>query len=270
MRSSVFCFNFCNGGQERSPQSLTSHTAGTLGAIKKQTAMRLIVLIFIGLTTQLSYSQEKSDLLGLRLKFHPLMMLNPDKPYIQGSTEILIKNKIGLEVGFGKRFIDDWLLDGILTDKEPDSAVVDFKGTSFMIDLKYYEIFSKRLANFSDYVGISYRWVDDLRNKRIEYYPYNRGDTINIGGDLLEENCAIQRELNIFAIKYGGIYEVNRFEFEGFVELGFKHKYQYYIDNELYVAGYDVFSDFHNPTPEPMDRFRPYLGIGFRISYRIL
>lgn len=31
MRSLVFRSNFCNGGQERSPQSLTSHTARTLG-----------------------------------------------------------------------------------------------------------------------------------------------------------------------------------------------------------------------------------------------
>ena len=232
--------------------------------------MRLIVLIFISLITQLTYSQEKSDLIGLRLKLHPFMMLNPDKPYIQGSSEILIKNKIGLEVGFGKRYRDDWLLDGILTDKEPDSVVVAFKGTSFMIDLKYYKLFLKGPANYSDYVGISYRWVDDLRNRRLEYYPYNRGDPVNMGSDLIEENCAIQRELNIFAIKYGGIYEYNRFGFEGFLELGFKHKYQYYIENELHEAGYDVFSDFHNPTPEPMNRFRPYLGIGFRISCRIL
>lgn len=33
LQSSVVRFNFCNGGQERSPQSLTSHTAGTLGLI---------------------------------------------------------------------------------------------------------------------------------------------------------------------------------------------------------------------------------------------
>ena len=30
LRNSVIRFNFCNGGQERSPQSLTSHTTGTL------------------------------------------------------------------------------------------------------------------------------------------------------------------------------------------------------------------------------------------------
>jgi hypothetical protein len=33
LRSLVFRFNFCNGRQERSPQSLTSHTAGTLARI---------------------------------------------------------------------------------------------------------------------------------------------------------------------------------------------------------------------------------------------
>lgn len=37
LRSSVVRFNFCNGGQERSPQSLTSHTAGTLAAIGADT-----------------------------------------------------------------------------------------------------------------------------------------------------------------------------------------------------------------------------------------
>ena len=36
LRSSVFRFNFCNGGQERSPQSLTSHTAGTLHCMAPQ------------------------------------------------------------------------------------------------------------------------------------------------------------------------------------------------------------------------------------------
>ncbi|MBW8331975.1 MAG: hypothetical protein K0M40_08140 [Prolixibacteraceae bacterium] len=232
--------------------------------------MRLTILIVISLVTQLIYGQEKSDLIGLRLKLHPFMLLNPDKPYIQGSTEIIVKNKIGLEIGFGKRYIDDWLLDGILTDKEPDSAVVDFKGTSFMGEIKYYGLISKISTNYSDYIGITYRWVDDLRNKRLEYYPYDRGNTINLGNDLIEENCAIQRGLNILAIKYGGILEYNKFGFEGFIELGIKHKHQYYIANELYEAGYDAFSDFHNPTPKPMNRYRPHLGIGFRISYKIL
>jgi len=32
MRSSVVRFKFCNGGQERSPQSLTNHTAKPLYA----------------------------------------------------------------------------------------------------------------------------------------------------------------------------------------------------------------------------------------------
>ena len=30
LRNSAIRFSFCNGGQERSPQSLTSHTTGTL------------------------------------------------------------------------------------------------------------------------------------------------------------------------------------------------------------------------------------------------
>jgi len=34
LRSSEIRFSFCNGRQERSPQSLTSHTTGTLVAIK--------------------------------------------------------------------------------------------------------------------------------------------------------------------------------------------------------------------------------------------
>jgi hypothetical protein len=36
LRSSVVRFNFSNGGQERSPQSLTSHTAETLFVIKAE------------------------------------------------------------------------------------------------------------------------------------------------------------------------------------------------------------------------------------------
>jgi len=54
LRSSEIRFSFCNGRQERSPQSLTSHTTGTLGTIlaktmlMKTTTKLLLMILEIG------------------------------------------------------------------------------------------------------------------------------------------------------------------------------------------------------------------------------
>jgi hypothetical protein len=186
------------------------------------------------------------------------MVVNPDKPYIQGSSELLIMDKLGFEFGFGKRYSNNWL-DGKL-----DSYVVKFQGASFMFDIRLYNNFlSEKIPDLTGYIGFSYRYIDDLRNIKARHRDI---DTSN--QNLLEDFCGYQRELHFLTVKMGSIVEYKKFGFDCFLEIGIKHKNQYYVKNELYNAGYSVISYMFEPYP--VKGYRPYLGMGFRFSYRIL
>jgi len=224
--------------------------------------MRITLLLIFCITSQLVYSQEEPNLIGLRLKLHPLMIINPDKPYIQGSTELIIKNKISFEFGLGKRYLDSGVLAGI----KPDTAVVDFDGIRLLFDVKYHGVFSKNIPELTDYIGLAYHWTNDLRNIRLVYQSVDT--TINPNG-INVENCAIQRKINVIALKYGGTFEYNRFGAEGFIAIGLKHKNQYFIGNESYDLGYSELSHFAMLF-DPTKGTSLYIGCGLRVSYRLL
>lgn len=228
--------------------------------------MRILFLILWSVLTSFCKAKTPESLIQLRLKFHPLPLLNPDKPYLQGSAELLIKKKWGAEVGFGKRYLDDWVLDGVLNDKKPDSAVVKFKGSSFFIDVKYYGL-ALQDRRIIDYLGFVYRRTSDLRNVTLQYYPNNSGGVLS---NLDEEHCAVQRELKIFALKYGWVYTYKRLNLEWFAEIGIKQKKQFYIANESYEAGKRLYSYFHNPSPKPVNNNSvPHVSVGIRIGYTL-
>ena len=148
LRSSVFRFKFCNGGQERSPQSLTSHTAGTLGVscgnkntflLNRTNIMRKIQIILVFIVSCLSNcnASESAIICG---KIH-------------NSNQIL------------------------------DLRIQNFLATypSYNLRLK-----TDSLGNFKikvPVVGLTQLWLSDIRQDGIPIF-INKGDSIHLEYDL--------------------------------------------------------------------------------------
>lgn len=217
------------------------------------------------------WTQEAIDPNNLRVKFNPGMVFNVDKPYLQANAEWVFRERIGLDVGYGKRFLDNWILDSQFNERGPDSAAVRFNGTLYSADLRYYMHLLPNTSKYRDYLflALSYRHIDDLRNVSLRYLAPDADTTGNVGTEIFIDHCAVQRKLDLITLKFGGIFEIDRFGIEGFIELGSNRKRQVYVANELHEAGYQLEGDLYRTQPVPENTIKPYLGISFRLSYRI-
>lgn len=236
----------------------------------KSAIILLLLSIFIG---QLS-AQEKGHRPSVYLKWHPIMVFNPDKPYMQMSAELLFKKRWGVELGYGRRILDDWIFDGIVTDKEPDSIAVPFKGQQFLFEINLYDLLIKAAPRSSasisvrDYGGVSFRYLKDVRNQTTEFFPEDSLRISNAGIDgLLTERYAIERDLKVFTIKYGLMMEVQRLRVDGFMEWGVKINTQRYLHNELEPEGFFPFRPGIGNFPG--QSVFPHLMLGIRLGYRL-
>ena len=234
---------------------------------KKRTIINLIICILLLLTSseQLFSINYNNAIVGFNLKFHPIMLANPDKPYIQGNFEIMFRNDIGLEIGFGKRYLDEWFYRPV----DQDSEAVRFNGTSFLIEVSKHKNILFSPSNLEDYIGGSFRMINDLRNVRLVYYRPTIYPFLPIP-ETETENCAIKREIILIAFRYGVKTTLkNGMIFETFFELGAKYKNQYHIGDEMEDSGYSLWSDSVVLAPVEFKGFLTHFMWGFRVGYRI-
>ena len=221
----------------------------------------IILLIFICLSLA-SYSQEIKKY-QIILKTHPLTLVSLDMPAIKGSCEFLINEKFGIEFGYGKRYLEQ----SPLFDYNLDTLTVNSNGNIKMLEFNWYDVLFNGYKNrnnisIHNYLGFSYRQINDLRNKIIDYWPEN--------SNTLKTDCyAIKKEVYIFTFKLGFIASYKRLSIEMLGELGIRYKNQKMLNNE--------FSQSTSSFPDGLwfwDRdykgILPNVNFSTRINYRIL
>ncbi len=126
-------------------------------------------------------------------KFHiytsPLQALDIfSRPMITLGGEYIIMNKIGvaIEGGVKHKDVDDY-----------DSTIVDSKGYSYRIELKYYDAFKIESERLQSYLSIEYRYIKDDYNSKFDYYANTQFQ------DLVTDNYAVLKNIYIGNIKYG-------------------------------------------------------------------
>lgn len=234
--------------------------------MRRQHTLLFLLLSFAFSTTT---NAQDSSKFAIRFKFHPLAAINLDRPSIIGSVELLFKNKVGVEYGYGRRFNDilfgqDWKLDSI---------TVPFSGQTQFIELTFYSPTKNRngstgfFNSMSKYIGFSYRHFTDLANGQKYYYPHN--DTASVNQSSKLDCYAVQRNVHVFVVKGGVIFKSGGFSTEFYGELGFRYKQQTLINNE-FDPDKDSFASGFWPWEKPYDGYLPTLNIGLKVNYQIL
>jgi hypothetical protein len=221
--------------------------------------IRHIILLF-SIITLTAKSQDTSKY-NVFLKIHPLAVINPDRPSIKGSVEFLYKHKIGIELGYGRRYSDRT----IWYQKLPDTLTRHFQGETEFIEITLYNPLRDRplllthKGQLDLSFGIIYRHFTDLRNFQI-YYSHPNDSTSTL-------DCyAIKREVNIFALKAGVAHRTKKISYEFYVELGVRHRKQSFINREWgkgdYVQNFGSYFINHD-----YNGFLPSALYAFKINY---
>jgi hypothetical protein len=225
------------------------------------------ITFFISGASMAQNDVKKSELL---FKFLPLNIFNPNMPHLTFGLEFKIKNKISLEIDYGRRIFNQGIypyLNYHLFGRSEnnlyyDSIVTPSSGERIHFEIKYYFLTSKG----SDmYAGLAFYKINDTRNKKITYFVPDPLDPNVRKGTI--EHTAIKKELHIIDFIVGLVSKFNRVRLESYLMIGLKHKKQEYIKNEFDKLGYS--SLHHYVWDMPMNSFRPSVNVGFRISYQI-
>ncbi len=168
----------------------------------------------------LAYSQEYS-FVQLKPKVHLLPLINPDRYFLQGSIEVLFKNRMGLEIGYGRRI-----------PKFSTGGIVKPFGESMMVEINYYPkaIKSGKNVRIRMIYGLSVKKIIDCQNKNITW-TIQSDNSLN---QQIIENVGVNKSMLIFGIKSGiEFYFFKTFGLDLFVEPGLKYK-----DNSLQSVYY--------------------------------
>ena len=225
-------------------------------------SLRILLILCFFINSQLIFSQESKDL-DVNLKFHLLPAITVGIPRMQGSVEFLYKKKVGLEVGYGKRYRDK----SFFFAKDVDTLTANTVGEIFLLDLNIYNVFNfinvhKKNMGLDHYVGLSFKNLYDYKNKMSSYYPP--------GDDLKTQDCyAFKRVVQVYSIKVGVIVSYKRLSIEGFGEFGIRDIRRNPVGNEI------DFTDF--PTDSglwfwgrPYNGILPNINFGLKLCFRII
>ncbi|MES2767398.1 MAG: hypothetical protein V4642_16100 [Bacteroidota bacterium] len=218
-------------------------------------------------------SQESS--INVIYKFHPLAAINPDRPSLTATAEILFNKKLGIEAGYGRRHANSVLFQ----DSELDTLHVPFSGHTILFEITLYnpsfiEKFDRgwhsTLAPSEHYVGIAYRYIEDLRNE-VEYYIDN--DDKSPGSRPFLKDCfAVQRHVHVLVLKAGSLKKFDtddtKYSIEFYGEVGIRYKNLKYLYAEI--------EPFEDVTPDgiffwqqPYRGIFPTLNFGFKVNMHI-
>lgn len=235
--------------------------------------MKKILIIISFLITTSCFAQD-SSLIKLKLKFVVFPFLSLNMPHITGAGEIIIKDKIGLEFGYGRRYLDRSLIEYISEwpdedNSQYDSLIVPNFGERIHFEMKYYTQIKDpdelEAFHVNNYFGLAFYKIHDIRNKKIEYLvPKN--DSI---ASIYFEHTAIEKKLLIFDFIFGQIHRYKKIEIDSYVLVGLKHHYRDFIQNEYDEKGYDIVYFRNSAFLKPLNGIRPSINFGMKISYKI-
>jgi hypothetical protein len=235
----------------------------------------MILILF--LTVNCLFAQK--DSINTIVKFHPLAAINYDRPSLTGTVEFLHNDKLGIELGYGRRYGNgSWLYD--LFEEKLDTMTVASFGYTVLFEATLYEPYKKTLTldtitntyvtirEFRDYIGLAYRYIDDLYNTSRRYYP--RGairDSTSI--EFLNDYYAVKRNVHVLVFKWGTIDKHKYLSRELYCEVGIRYTDRFHInrefdpDNDIFDSGNGIFFDF------PYNGFLPTLNFGLKINYQL-
>lgn len=219
----------------------------------------LLSLVWNSLFSSKAFAQSV-PLFQLKPKLHLLPIINPQRHYLQGSLEVLIKNRIGIEFGYGRRFAET-------TGAEQSAKPF---GESMMIEANYYlkPFLDKRRFRMRLLGGLSIRKVVDIHNKQ---FHYNVRQTDG-GSVYQEENVGIHKTLTIYGTRVGIEFEfMKKMGIALFVEPGLKYKHQYYMNSLLAddenASGAENGGDYLLFSEVPYDGYLPNVNVGARFFW---
>lgn len=234
--------------------------------------LKQILLLLVLVNMQVAVGQENKKL-DLKLKFSPFTALNYHSPHLTGGLEYIKNNSVGVEIGFGTRYIDKSPLAYIIEidnqDKYYDSLVVQSKGNRFYIELKQYKEL-KSIHKIKDYKafqywGIGFYKIDDVRNRRI---TYSVPDKLNSTSSNFEDiSVGISKSQIVVDFLYGYSVQYKNFSFDLQAMLGVMHREQKYINDPYFEKGYDTFH--HWIWEKPMNTLLPSLNVNAKIAYKL-
>jgi hypothetical protein len=216
--------------------------------------IKIIVLFILFInSSSLVKADEEYD---IYLKFHPLALINLNRPAIQGSTEIIYKKRIGVEYIFGQKYFEFrrnfWKFD---SDKLVDLPLGQFH----QIELKYYQIvdFGK---DHNDYLSLSFGRIRDARNVFLEYSTGLFDET---------DQFVIRKSINSIALNYGMIqYITPKVFIEGVLGIGLKR-----LSNKWEGNTYDPYFDISKGDlffwEFEGSRTLPQINVSLRMSFLI-
>ncbi len=228
---------------------------------KKTHFIYLMILSNLFLTNSYCFSQ----IIEVKGSILPLDFIHPNHPYLTGGLEVILKEKLGLEINYGQRVLPY----GVFFEKPYEQITAPATGKKIQLEAKLYNIIGEKiysLKNHQTYIGICYMKINDTRNLAIIYWvPYE--DEPNIYHSSTE-HTAIKKSIAAMNVVGGYVYSINRIKFDGSIMFGVKKKIQNYIENEYYELGYDSYR--HWVWDQPMDSYRPSFNFRFKVSYRII
>lgn len=156
-------------------------------------------------------------------KFHVLNALNPWKPYLQGSGEVVIRDRLGIEAGYGIPYLDR-------VASNSDSMIIRPYGKKIMAELTWkrlslYIDHPKHSWRFYDFAGISYRHLSDGYNTRGEVEA-----TYNSSAHA--DHYAVITKKDVIAVKWGFCVQHRSIGFDAQAECGLNNLNRHF-------AGYD-------------------------------
>lgn len=215
---------------------------------------RICLIIFLFCSQcKILFSQKKEVFF---IKSDLLTLVNFERPTVYLSSEFIVKNKIGLEAGYGVRYLNKSFQGPYF----PDSSLTKFRGYTAKFEMKIYNVFKEK----NSFIGLSYTYIDDRVNAEKHYYKGN--------GDLYNEldSYVSNKVLNKFHLLLGiKFWENEHFTGEMGFELGVKHRFISYEFNE--------FDPFTSITSEgtgwwekPQNKFVPSIALSIKLSYKLI
>ena len=179
--------------------------------------------------------------------------MNPERFFIQGSVEAILIKRIGIELGYGRRFMDP-----------KGGPVLHFFGETIMLDLNYYSkpLFNKHNVRLRIFGGLGFKKIRDNKNSSITFS--NKTDH----KDFTEE-IGVHKKLLILSTKFGlEILFCKMFGFDISVEPGLKYKEQsldsHFWNQDGYTENKD---DIYLLGKVPYKGYQPNLNISVRLFH---
>lgn len=223
---------------------------------------RITLFVLSALFSLTTIAQTTPDKLQVYLSWHPLAVINPSRPTIQGSIEFK-KSNWGLELTYGQRYRDYTLL----SEKGDSVSKYDFGGFTARAEIKWYGVLMREPEeneqnSFNDYLAFSGWYINDRHN---DYYT---AEYISSNGNE-EDYFLVHRRVIVGALQYGTSFTAkSRLGYDFYVSLGLRYRTVSleHFEGDLVDDGNEraILSGYF-----PAELLSPHFNVCFKVRYKI-